>query len=96
VFRILNQTRRPSFNHSCDRNGGRAVFIGEAANGGVCFSLVPITNTHSMLSKAKDPLLCESSMVAENLQRMEKQDDAFKPTFETALKNSAATAIVGG
>jgi hypothetical protein len=34
-------------------------------------------------------------MVAENLQRMEKQDEAFRPTFETALKNSAATAIVG-
>jgi hypothetical protein len=34
-------------------------------------------------------------MVAENLQRIEKQDDASKPMFEAALKNAASTAIVG-
>ncbi|KAG2125820.1 cytochrome P450 [Suillus clintonianus] len=34
------------------------------------------------------------SMVAENLQRMEKKDEASKPTFETALKKAATTAIV--
>jgi len=34
-------------------------------------------------------------MVVENLQRMDTQDEAFKPTFETALKNSAAAAILG-
>jgi len=35
-------------------------------------------------------------MVAKNLQQMDTQDEAFKPTFETALKSSAITAIVGG
>jgi len=35
-------------------------------------------------------------MVAENLQRMENQDEALKPAFEIALKNSAASAVVGG
>jgi len=44
---------------------------------------------------ADNPLLCQTSMVSENLRRMEKQDKAFKPTFETALKNSAATTVVG-
>jgi hypothetical protein len=34
-------------------------------------------------------------MVVEHLQRMEKQDDALKPILQTALKNTAATAIAG-
>ncbi|KAG2336897.1 cytochrome P450 [Suillus weaverae] len=37
----------------------------------------------------------QSSMVAENLQRMETLDEASKPMFETALKKAATTAIVG-
>ncbi|OAX38075.1 cytochrome P450 [Rhizopogon vinicolor AM-OR11-026] len=36
-----------------------------------------------------------SSMVAENLRRMEKEDEAFKPMFETALKRAATTAFAG-
>ncbi|KAG1733011.1 cytochrome P450 [Suillus paluster] len=39
--------------------------------------------------------LGQLSMVAENLQRMEKQDEASKPMFETALKKAATTAILG-
>jgi len=35
-------------------------------------------------------------MVAKNLQQMDMQDEAFKPTFETAVKSSAVTAVVGG
>jgi hypothetical protein len=35
------------------------------------------------------------SMVSDNLQRMEKPDQASNPIFETALKNAAATAIIG-
>ncbi|KAG2038716.1 cytochrome P450 [Suillus americanus] len=35
------------------------------------------------------------SMVTDNLQRMEKLDQASKPIFETALKKAAATVIVG-
>ncbi|KAG2140235.1 cytochrome P450 [Suillus bovinus] len=35
------------------------------------------------------------SMVAENLQRMEKQDETSKPLFEAALKKAATTAIIG-
>jgi len=34
-------------------------------------------------------------MVAENLQRIEKQDEASKLTLEATLKNTAAAAIVG-
>ncbi|OJA20257.1 hypothetical protein AZE42_04310 [Rhizopogon vesiculosus] len=36
-----------------------------------------------------------SSMVAENLRRMEKEDEAFKPMFGTALKQAATTAFAG-
>ncbi|KAG2090009.1 cytochrome P450 [Suillus discolor] len=36
----------------------------------------------------------QSSMVAENLQRMERQEEAFKPAFENALKKAATTAII--
>ncbi|KAG2116998.1 cytochrome P450 [Suillus discolor] len=45
---------------------------------------------------ADNSLLDTPSMVAENLQRVEKQDKAFKSMFETALKNTAATAVGGG
>jgi hypothetical protein len=34
-------------------------------------------------------------MVAENLQRMEKQEEAYQPAFENALKKAAFTAIGG-
>ncbi|KAG0693088.1 cytochrome P450 [Suillus ampliporus] len=39
--------------------------------------------------------LGQLSMVAEHLQRMEKQDHASKPMFENALKKAATSAIVG-
>ncbi|KAG1739604.1 cytochrome P450 [Suillus lakei] len=35
------------------------------------------------------------SMVAENLRRMEKLDEASKPMFETVLKKAATTAMTG-
>ncbi|KAG1729295.1 cytochrome P450 [Suillus occidentalis] len=35
------------------------------------------------------------SMVSDNLQRMEKPDQTSNPIFETALKDAAATAILG-
>ncbi|OJA12796.1 hypothetical protein AZE42_05833 [Rhizopogon vesiculosus] len=40
-------------------------------------------------------LLDQSSMVAENLQRIEKQDEVSKPMLETALKDTAVTALIG-
>ncbi|KAG2053796.1 cytochrome P450 [Suillus hirtellus] len=43
---------------------------------------------------ADGSLLARSSMVAENLQRMETQDEAFKPVFENGLKKAATTAII--
>ena len=49
----------------------------------------------SMIAKANNSLEGETSMVAENLQRMEKQDNASKLMFETALKQAATTAIAG-
>ncbi|KAG1725604.1 hypothetical protein EDB19DRAFT_260924 [Suillus lakei] len=44
---------------------------------------------------AEHSLLGQFSMVAQNLQRMEKPDQASNPIFETALKTAAATAIIG-
>ncbi|KAG1785857.1 cytochrome P450 [Suillus plorans] len=43
---------------------------------------------------ADGSLLARSSMVAENLRRMERQDEAFKPVFENGLKKAATTAII--
>jgi hypothetical protein len=37
----------------------------------------------------------QSSMVAENLRRMEMQEEGAKPGFENVLKKAATTAIVG-
>ncbi|KAG1785991.1 cytochrome P450 [Suillus plorans] len=37
--------------------------------------------------------LAQSSMVAENLRRMETQEEASKPAFENALKKASTTAI---
>ncbi|KAG1825404.1 cytochrome P450 [Suillus variegatus] len=39
--------------------------------------------------------LDQVSMVSDNLQRMEKIDQASKPMFKTALKKAATTAIIG-
>ncbi|KAG1855572.1 cytochrome P450 [Suillus subluteus] len=36
----------------------------------------------------------QSSMVAENLRRMEMQEEAFKPAFKNALRKAATTAII--
>ncbi|KAG1739608.1 cytochrome P450 [Suillus lakei] len=44
---------------------------------------------------AEHSLLGQFSMVAQNLQRKEKPDQASNPIFETALKTAAATAIIG-
>ena len=54
-----------------------------------------VIDIDSILSKVENSLPGQSSMVAENLQRMEKLDEASKPMFETTLKNAAATAIAG-
>ncbi|OJA13318.1 hypothetical protein AZE42_10349 [Rhizopogon vesiculosus] len=37
--------------------------------------------------------LGQSSMVAEHLRRIEKQDEALKPMLQNALKDTSATAI---
>jgi cytochrome P450 len=44
---------------------------------------------------AENLSLDQVSMVSDNLQRMENQDEASKPIFETALKKAATTAIIG-
>ncbi|KAG1822453.1 cytochrome P450 [Suillus subaureus] len=44
---------------------------------------------------AENSFLGQFSMVAENLQRMEKQDEASKPTFEVALKRAAVAGVMG-
>jgi hypothetical protein len=48
-----------------------------------------------MFLKDESSFMDQSSMVAENLQRIEKQDDASKQLQKTYLKNTAATAIAG-
>jgi hypothetical protein len=48
-----------------------------------------------MPAKAENSFLGQFSMVAENLQRMEIQDEASKPMFELALKRAAAAAVLG-
>jgi hypothetical protein len=54
-----------------------------------------VIEVDSILLQAEHSLLGKPSMVAEHLQRMEKEDEALKPMLHTALKNTAATAIVG-
>jgi hypothetical protein len=44
---------------------------------------------------AENSFLGQSSMIAENLQRMEKQDEASKPMFEVALKTAAVAGVMG-
>ncbi|KAG2136656.1 cytochrome P450 [Suillus clintonianus] len=44
---------------------------------------------------AENSVLGKCSMVTENLQRMEKQDQASGPLFESSLKKAATTAIIG-
>ncbi|KAG1785838.1 cytochrome P450 [Suillus plorans] len=43
---------------------------------------------------ADSSLVAQSSMVAENLRRMERQEEAFKPIFENALNKAGTTAII--
>ncbi|KAG2069064.1 cytochrome P450 [Suillus decipiens] len=51
--------------------------------------------TDFMRTKADGSSLGQSSMVAENLQRMEKHEEASRQMFETALKRTATTAMLG-
>ncbi|KAG1820032.1 cytochrome P450, partial [Suillus variegatus] len=44
---------------------------------------------------AENSALGQFSMVAENLQRIEKQDQTSRPLFEGTLKKAASTAILG-
>ncbi|KAG1733009.1 cytochrome P450 [Suillus paluster] len=62
-------------------------------NGMTDLTEVPFRYTQQHMTQNSS--LDQFSMVAENLQRMEKQDDASKPMFETALKKAATTAIIG-
>jgi hypothetical protein len=48
-----------------------------------------------VLDQTENLSLGRVSMVSDNLQRMEKPDEASKAIFETALKDAAATAIIG-
>lgn len=56
--------------------------------------MVEVPFRYAQQRMADDLLRGQSSMVAENLRRLEKQDEASKPMFETALKRAGATAIV--
>ncbi|KAG2068179.1 cytochrome P450 [Suillus decipiens] len=53
---------------------------------------VPFRYVQQHMADGSYPI--QSSMVAENLRRMERQEEAYKPAFENALKKAATTAIV--
>jgi cytochrome P450 len=54
---------------------------------------VPFQYTQQHMADSSSP--GQLSMVAENLRRIEKQDEASKLMFETALKKTATTAMIG-
>ncbi|KAG1855549.1 cytochrome P450 [Suillus subluteus] len=54
---------------------------------------VPFRYTQQHMADSSS--LGQLSMVAENLRRMEKQDEASKPMFEATLKRTATTAMIG-
>ncbi|KAG2336907.1 cytochrome P450 [Suillus weaverae] len=54
---------------------------------------VPFRYTQQQMADSSS--LGQLSMVAENLRRMEKQDEASKPMFEATLKKAATTAMIG-
>jgi hypothetical protein len=59
------------------------------------FKSSSILDVDRVLAQAENLSLGLVSMVSDNLQRMEKSDQVSNPIFETALKNAAATAIIG-
>ncbi|KAG1739609.1 cytochrome P450 [Suillus lakei] len=61
---------------------------------GIFFQSSSVLDVDCTLAKAENTNLGQFSMVAENLQRMEKLDQPSKSIFETALKNTAATAVM--
>jgi hypothetical protein len=63
---------------------------------GICFSFILYIDVFDFISlKTDNAFLGQPSMVAENLQRIDKQDESLRPMLRTALKNTAATAIAG-
>ncbi|KAG0698690.1 cytochrome P450 [Suillus ampliporus] len=50
---------------------------------------------HARQNMDENTFLGQCSMVAGNLQRMEKQDEALKPMFEIAVKRAATSALLG-
>ncbi|KAG1761039.1 hypothetical protein EDD22DRAFT_954368 [Suillus occidentalis] len=59
------------------------------------FQSSSVLEVDRMLDQAENLSLGLVSMVSDNLQRMEKPDQISNPIFEAALKDAAATAIIG-
>ncbi|KAG1881343.1 cytochrome P450 [Suillus tomentosus] len=57
--------------------------------------MVEVLFQYTQQHMAENLVFGQFSMVAENLQRMEKQDQTSRPSFEGALKKAATSAIVG-
>ncbi|KAG2087119.1 cytochrome P450 [Suillus discolor] len=55
--------------------------------------MVDVPFRYAQRHMADSSFLAQSSMVAENLRRMETQEEVFKPVFENALKKAAATGL---
>ncbi|KAG2089752.1 cytochrome P450 [Suillus discolor] len=55
--------------------------------------MVNVPFRYTQRHMADSSFLAQSSMVAENLRRMETQEEVFKPVFENALKKAAATGL---
>ncbi|KAG1788818.1 cytochrome P450 [Suillus plorans] len=57
--------------------------------------MVEVPFQYTQQHMAENLVFGQFSMVAENLQRMEKQDQTSRPSFEGALKKAATSAIAG-
>jgi hypothetical protein len=95
VLGICNQTRCSSFGPSHGGNDGPAIPICAGTYGGHLLKSSSVLEVDHVLAQAENLSLGLVSMVSDNLQRMEKPDQISNPIFETALKDAAATAIIG-
>jgi hypothetical protein len=59
------------------------------------FIFVLVGDIDSTLAKADSSFIAQSSMVAENLRRMEMKEEALKSESKTALRKAAVTAVGG-
>jgi hypothetical protein len=95
VLGILDQTRCSSFDSLPDRNAGPALSVCTTAYG-THLSFIDLGYVRQFHTFQTDSsFLGQSSMVAERLRGIEKQDEASQAMLKTALKGTAAAAVAG-